>query len=151
MLGSLAQAQVGGAEPKADERVKALLDELGLKYEIDEDKDFKLVFEVGDKGRSQVVWIRSKTETYRNLEIREIMSPGFVAEKEEIPHYVAIKMLEDNRSKKMGAWQKDGKYGVFVAHIAAQLDSDALNSALIFTVEAADEMEEQLTGEEDDF
>ncbi len=147
----VAQAQVGGGKKGADPRIKALLDELELKYEVDEDNDFKLVFEVGDNGRSQIVWIRSKTETFRSLEIREIMSPGFVAEGGEIPHYVAIKLLEDNRSKKMGGWQKDGKYAIFVSHIGATLDAEALHNALIFTVEAADEMEEILTAEKDQF
>lgn len=147
----VALAQVGQGVATADERVKKLLDELQLKYEIDSDKDFKLVFEVGEAGRSQVVWIRSRTETYRNLEIREIMSPGYAAVDGELPHDVALKLLADNRAKKMGAWQKDGKYGVFVAHVAAQLDAEGLKSALLFTVEAADEMEQQLTGDRDEF
>lgn len=143
-------AQIAGKKGP-DKRVQILLDELKLKYEIDEDNDFKMVFEVGDAGRSQIVWIRSNTENFRTLEIREIMSPGFVAEADEIPHYVAIKLLEDNRSKKMGGWQKDGKYAVFVSHIGADIDADTLHNALIFTVEAADEMEKSLTDTKDQF
>ncbi|MCA9029492.1 MAG: hypothetical protein KDA69_02385 [Planctomycetaceae bacterium] len=149
-VAATAQAQIGGKKGP-DKRVKALLDELELKYEVDDDNDFKLVFEVGESGRSQIVWIRSNTEDFRTLEIREIMSPGYVAEGDDIPHYVAIKLLEDNRAKKMGGWQKDGKYAVFVSHIGADLDAETLHNVLIFTVEAADEMEKQLTGEKDQF
>ena len=44
-----------------DARVKAALDKLGWKYQVDQDGDYKLLMKVG--GRSQVVYILSKTET----------------------------------------------------------------------------------------
>lgn len=138
-------------KPQPDQRVQVLLDDLGMKYEIDEDGDFKLVFEVGDEGRTQIAWIRSRTEKYRDLEIREIISPGYEAKGGDFPGTVALQLLDDNRSKKFGGWQKDGNAAIFVTHLAAQVKADTLNSALIFTVEAADEMEKQLSGDKDAF
>ena len=50
-----------------DSRVEKALKKLGLKYEVDEDGDFKLVFAVEDN--------RSTTETLGKMEIREVWSP----------------------------------------------------------------------------
>ncbi len=57
-----------------DPRVEKALKKLGLKYEVDKDGDFKLVFSVED-DRTQVVFINSTTETLGKMEIREIWSP----------------------------------------------------------------------------
>ncbi|MCA9079470.1 MAG: hypothetical protein KDA58_02880 [Planctomycetaceae bacterium] len=148
-------AQIGDSpetkKPEPDQRVRVLLDDLGLKYEIDDDGDFKMVFEVGDSGRSQLVWIRSATETYRELEIREIISPGYKAESGDFPGVIALRLLEDNRQKKLGGWQKDGNMGIFVTHVGATVKADTLHSAIIFAVEAADEMEQKISGDKDEF
>jgi hypothetical protein len=58
----------------ADPRVEKALKKLGLKYKVNEDGDFKLVFAIED-NRTQVVIISSTTETLGKMEIREVWSP----------------------------------------------------------------------------
>lgn len=57
----------------ADASVGKKLDALGLKYEVDADGDYKLLFEV-ENGRSQIVWVRSPVEALGNMRIREVLS-----------------------------------------------------------------------------
>jgi len=57
-----------------DPRVERALKKLGMKYKVDEDGDFKLVFAV-EGNRMQVVIISSTTETLGKMEIREVWSP----------------------------------------------------------------------------
>ena len=64
-------------KPAVDSGIKAQLAELDYQYEVDEDNDFKLVFEVGEEGRSQIVYILSAVETYGAHKVREIWSPAY--------------------------------------------------------------------------
>lgn len=158
ILGCLALALWCGVQsasaqdaPKHDERIQKLLDKEGIKYEIDSDGDFKLVYEVGEAGRTQLAFIRSHTETYRNLEIREIWSPAYKSDAETLPSDIANMLLEDNAKKKLGAWQKQGQHAVFVTQIPADADFETVLSALKAALETADAIEEQLTGATDAF
>ena len=60
----------------ADLRVQSALDDAGLKYTIDDDGDFRLLFGQED-DRSQLVWINSNTEEYGNMELREVWGIGY--------------------------------------------------------------------------
>jgi hypothetical protein len=66
------KARLQAGEP--DQRVEKALKKLGLKYTVDKDGDFKLIFTT-EGDRTQVVFINSGTETLRKMEIREIWSP----------------------------------------------------------------------------
>lgn len=140
------------AEPakSADPRIVAQLDQLDYEYELDEDKDFRLVFAVEDDGRSQVAYIRSPVESYGEHKVREIWSPAYVSPTDAFPALIANRLLEDANDKKLGGWVKQGKYAVFVIKIAADADSKALDDALSAAVSAADEMEAELTPGQDE-
>ena len=62
---------------------------------------------------------------------------------------IANRLLSDNYDKKLGAWAmqkvKDGCYAVFVTKVPADNDADSFFGALKLTLEAADEMEKELT------
>lgn len=146
----VAQAQLGEGTPKIDKRVGDLLDGLEINHTIDEDGDYQVIFEM-EEGRTQAAIIRSITYEYRNFEVREIWSAGYKAEKELIPAEVANRLLEDSFLKKLGAWTKSGQHALFVVKIAAKSDAESLLSALQLTLESADEMERELTGETDEF
>lgn len=66
---SLPSGEIASGDP----RVKKALDKLGLKYNIDDDGDYKLTFGLGDE-RSQIVWIKSKTDEILGWEVRHIIS-----------------------------------------------------------------------------
>ncbi len=148
VLCTAARAQIG-ATGTADARVAAALDELGLAYEVDDDGDFKVVFEFEEDGRSQLAYINSATERFELFEIREIWSPGyksaalFTAE-------VANRLLEDSFEKKLGAWQamtsKNLHVAVFAAKVAADSDAASLQACLRLVLITADEMEKELLG-----
>ena len=153
VLAPVAFGQLGSA-PSGDQRVKKALDELELKYTIDSDGDFKLTFEFED-GRSQLCFINSNTETFKNLEIREVWAPGYKSDG-PFSATVANKLLEDSFKKKLGAWQTmtsdDGTYlAVFAAKIDAACDAPSLHACIKAVISAADDMEESLTGDKDEF
>jgi len=147
-----AWAQLGDDTPDVDERVREILKARDINYTVDKDGDFKVTFDMGN-GRTQLAFVISKTHTYRNLEVREIWACGYRSSEEsgDFPASVANQLLEDTFSKKLGAWAKMGSVAVFVVKISASADEETLMSALNLAVNAADEMEEKLSGDTDEF
>lgn len=138
-----AQSQPSAA---GDARVKAALDKLGWKYQVDQDGDYKLVMQV--KERSQIVFILSGTNKLGEMEIREMISPGYVSEK-PLSGEIANQLLVDNTQKKLGAWEvtKGSKnyVAMFNAKVSANSTSEELAAAVMATVRSADAMELSLT------
>ena len=134
----------------ADAGIKAQLDQLDYEYEVDDDNDYKLVFKIGDEGRSQIVYIRSPVETYGEHRVREIWSPAYKSPTDDFQALIANRLLEDADTKKLGGWVKQDQYAIFVVKIAADADKEALDDALDAAMSAADEMEAELTPGVDD-
>lgn len=134
----------------ADPVVARQLDSLKLKYEVDKDGDYKLVFDLGE-GRSQIVWVRSKTYTYRSDQIREIWSPGYRTSSDAIPEKVANRMLENSNEVKLGGWVKQGKIGMFVVKVPTSASAEELGDALKAAAHTADEIEQEFSGKKDEF
>ncbi len=153
---SRAAAQLGQAEASpADPFVGKALDNLELVYEIDEDGDYKMLFEL-DGDRSQLVYVFSAVETFGALRIREVWAP--VAKPKNLTASVAKKLLAENQSVKFGAFRvldsanDEGEPAIliaFAAHISADTTGDALMSALEMVYSQADEMEAELTAADD--
>ncbi|KAM3100099.1 hypothetical protein ACKFKF_12930 [Phormidesmis sp. 146-12] len=133
-----------------DARVKAALEKLGWKYEIDRDGDYKLVMDL--EGRSQVVFLMSDTNELGEMEIREVSSPGYVTN-QPLSAEVANQLLADSARKKLGAWQVvkgDKSYvAVFSTKVNANSKPDELAAAVAVTVKSADAMEKSLTNKDD--
>jgi hypothetical protein len=144
-------ADAPAPSPAPDARVKKLLDARDIKYTITNLGNFKVVFEL-EGGRRKSALISSATWKYRNMEIREILSPAY---KSDAPFTaeIADRLLADSNDKKLGAWalrkQADGYYAVFITKIPADSDVDSFFSALKLTLEAADQMEKELTGKDE--
>ncbi len=160
----LAPAQIGnsGARPQtparqADPRVKAALDRLGIKYEVDRDGDYKLIRNVPDSSRTQLVFIDSKTYSLDGIgEIREIWAPA-MRSTTPFPASVANRLLRNSFQMKLGAWEIYGGsrasayMAVFSAKVGAELDGDTLRTTIDLVMQNADQMEKELTGGKDDF
>jgi hypothetical protein len=161
----LASAQIGSAPRKTppDPRVKAALEEIGYKYELTQNNDYKLTIEndqieevVNGKTtyRSQLAYINSKTEKYSSLEIREVWSPAFYSAG-PLSAAIANRLLRENNSVKFGAWrveaqESSGKYlTMFAVQIAADSDAESLRLAIKSVILVADRMEKELTGKDD--
>lgn len=141
------------AAAKADPSVARVLDGLGYTYEIDEEGDYKLVFAMGEDegGRSQLVYVRSPTESYGTHRIREIWSPAYLSAAADFDAVVANRLLAATQESKMGAWAKQNRYAVFVVKVPAEATAEQLDDAIDAAVKSADEMEAHLTPGKDDF
>jgi hypothetical protein len=137
-----------------DPRIATALKALGYTYDVTEDKDYKLVFEVSDDKRSQLVVINSNTEFYDKLEIREVWSPALLVD-DPLDAELAMRLLRANDKYKLGAWRvwpadkRDGKPQVYVV-FAAQIDANAPDSVLSATLDmvshTADDLEKEVAG-----
>lgn len=169
LCAQVAAAQIGTAakKPPADPRVKAALDEVGYKFELDSNNDYKLLpiqteqAGTGADGkpifRSQLVYVNSNVEKYGTLEIREVLSPAFLANG-PLSAAVANRLLRENNSVKLGSWRlvvintgaDAGKYlAMYAAQIAADSDAESLRLTIKSVILIADRMEKELTGTDD--
>jgi hypothetical protein len=148
-LALVAGAAAAKDAPKADPKVKAQLDAAGVKFEVDEEGDYKMVFEMDDK-RTQVVFLRAPVETFGERRIREIWSPAYQGS-DGIPADIANRLLDATMANKIGAWAKEGDFAVFVVKIDADATGEALRNSIEAAADTADAMEQELTPGKDDF
>lgn len=148
-VNSISDGLIGGE--KYDKRIKRALDELKLKYTITDDNDFRLYYDLGE-GRSQLVFINSNTEEYKELEIREIWSVGLESKDgANFSSEIANRLLRENAKYKMGGWTSSGKNAIFAIKISANADPDSLASAIGFAYFQADKIEKEYTDGKDEF
>ncbi len=139
-------------EKTGDQRVRRLLDELGLKYDIDGSGDFAVPFTVGE-DRSQTIYIDSDTRYVDRLEVRHVWSIGLRSEA-PLPADVANALLVYNANVNLGAWQlireedDEACIAIFLIPIAADTSAKALLSVMHAVGTAADVIEEKLTDED---
>lgn len=146
----VAVALAGAAAAEAaDARVEKALTEHGLKYELDSDGDYRVVFAWEEDGRSQLVIIMSGTEMVDDVEIREVRSAGFSSD-EALPCSTARMLLSENASFKIGAWETVNIAGqtlaIFTARIRADASPEQLATVARVVGSNADELEKQLLG-----
>lgn len=162
-------AQVGAAakKPPPDPRVKVALDQIGYKFELTDDNDYKLVpIQTEQSGttadgkpimRSQLVYVNSNVEKYGTLEIREVLAPAFLSNG-PLSAAIANRLLRENNSVKLGSWRlvainsgaNAGKYlAMYAAQIASDSDAESLRLTIKSVILIADRMEKELTGLDD--
>jgi hypothetical protein len=147
-LACLAAFPVCAATPP-DAAIKAQLDSLGVKYDLDGDGDYKVTFDLGE-NRSQVVWIRSATDHYGSLKVREVWSPGYKLSGAELPVKVANRLLEHAHGLILGGWTRQKQYAMLVVKIPVSSTPQQLRDAAEFAAGAADEIEQEFTPGKDD-
>ena len=145
-----APALAASDDVKVDKKLRKVLDRAKISYEVDADGDFKVTYSVGE-GRTQLAFVRSKTFGYGDLQIREILSIGYRADKDAFPAEVANRMLEHNNDSKLGGWAKQGNIAIYTTKIPANASPKELVSAIEVTVSLADELERELSGKADEF
>ncbi|MFZ5657500.1 MAG: hypothetical protein ACOY37_10670 [Pseudomonadota bacterium] len=147
----LALVLLAPAARAADARLEAQLTSLDYTYKVDEDGDYRLVFETGDDGsRSQLVYVRSPVETLGEHRVREIWAPGYHSPGDSFPANVANRLLEASHDVKLGGWTKQGRYAVFVVKVSADATAAQLRDAIEAAAESADEIEAELTPGKDE-
>lgn len=142
----------GARKVAPDPQIRGQLEELKYEYEVDDDGDFKLVFEVGGstEKRSQLAYVRSPVESYGVLRVREIWSPGYKSKDKDFPAAVANRLLTASQDNKLGAWAKQDAYAVFVIRLPADASAKELADAIDLAITSADQMEAQLAPGKDD-
>lgn len=145
----LAVTATGAHAAEPDKAVGRALDTLKYTYEVDEDGDYKMVFDMDD-GRSQLAFVRSTVEEFGKHKIREIWSPAYNSPDKQFPAAVANRLLEDSQDAKMGAWVKQDQLAMFVVKVDANATPEALSDAIDAAIRTADAMELELT-EQDEY
>lgn len=144
---ALAAAAPAAAE---DASVAKRLDREGLKYEVDNDGDYKLTFNYSKEGRTQLVFVSGKTETVSGLTVREVFSPAGRVEKDGIGGKMALELLEASGGMKLGSWEIRGDVLYFVIKVLDSATSSELSSMLDVAAETADDKEIEISGDRDD-
>lgn len=146
LLGGTLAASAMAAAP--DPAVGRLLDSLEYNYEIDDDGDYKMVFDMEDE-RSQLVFVRSQVEEYGSHRVREIWSPAYRSPGPQLPVQVANRLLEDSNNAKLGGWVKQQDMAMFVVKLDAGASAEVLSDAIEAAIRSADAMELELTSKDE--
>lgn len=132
-----------------DPRVKKSLERLGLTYQLSKSGNFNVTFQIENSQRTHMVTIKSKTENYRGIEIREIFALVAILN-DYPPDELIFRMMEENSTLKLGAWAMEadssGVYIYFTAKVPVDIKDNDLKLYSYFVAEVADEMEEELLG-----
>lgn len=147
-LGAAAQDGSDSVVPAADPAIAAQLEALDYEYDVDSDGDYKMTFSL-DGGRSQLVYVISQVESFGEHRVREIWSPAYRAPGDSFPAIIANRLLEDSQASKMGGWVKQGDMALFVVKIPADASQGELDDAIDYAIRVADEMELELTTQDE--
>ncbi len=130
-----------------DPRVVAALQSSAIAYDID-GGDFRIRLAL-DGGRSQLVWVGSRTDRLAELELRDVWSIA-VRGQGVPPPDLALRLLEENVGSILGAWQvarRNEQYLViFSAQVPAAASAAQLAAAVATVAANADRLEQELTG-----
>ena len=151
-LSVLAGLAAATAVPAAaeDASVAKRLDSAGLKYEVDDDGDYKLTFNYSKEGRTQLVFVSGSTQEVSGLTIREVFAPAGRVEKDGIGGEAALELLANSGQLKMGSWEIRGDVLYFVIKVLDSATATELSSLLDIAAETADDKEIELSGDRDD-
>jgi hypothetical protein len=133
-----------------DASVKSRLDAQGIKYEVDDDGDFKVTYNYSKEGRTQLVFVGGKTESVGGFTIREVFSPAARIEKDRINGAKALELLAESRKNKFGSWEIGGDVLYFVIKLPDTVNAKQLEAAMDIAAETADDMEIEFSGDRDD-
>ena len=133
-----------------DPRVAHALRASGCNYQLSPSGDYVLSFEL-PRERSHTVIITSRTAQVGIRELRSVFACGY-ASQGPIPAEVMSEMLTKNAGYLIGAWEiKDDdetSLAILSACVAADCPAVELVGVALCVAEAADDLEEGLTGDD---
>lgn len=132
---------------EADQRIKKALDELDVKYVIDDDGDYAItIYEA--EGRSQLVYVVSETDSIEGFEIRDIFSYA-VRDKAPTLEMTSGLMRTSNKSL-IGAFEMtSGGNILYIAKIPANLPPKQLHGIIRAVAAYADDAEKEILGSDE--
>lgn len=133
---------------EADQRIKKALDELDVKYVIDDDGDYAITITYEAEGRSQLVYVVSETDSIEGFEIRDIFSYA-VRDKAPTLEMTSDLMRTSNKSL-IGAFEMtSGGNILYIAKIPANLPPKQLHKIIRTVAAYADDAEKEILGSDD--
>lgn len=133
---------------EADQRIKKALDELDVKYVIDEDGDYAITITYEAEGRSQLVYVVSETDSIEGFEIRDIFSYA-VRDKAPTLEMTSDLMRTSNKSL-IGAFEMtSGGNILYIAKIPANLPPKQLHKIIRTVAAYADDAEKEILGSDE--
>ncbi len=144
----LAQRPTPGpaATPIAD-----LLDQSGIKYEINERGNFVVLRGFQDE-RTQLVFIYGKAWDYQGVQVRELFSPAFRLEG-ELPADLANQLLTRSQETSVGGWQVIESGGerivAYAIKVVDRMTAEELRTWIDCVASEADDLEEKVTAKDD--
>ncbi|MGL1891741.1 MAG: hypothetical protein OCD02_08940 [Spirochaetaceae bacterium] len=131
--------------------IKKILNSSTFEYYKDSEGDY-IVDYITRTARKQQVIVRSNTNTFQGVEIREIISIAKAFVDKPVPENLTNYLLIDNYSTKyIGNWaiHKKGSVStiIFVVKLPFNSDKSYIESAITETAEAADALEKALEDE----
>jgi hypothetical protein len=152
-LAAAPEAATGApAEAKGDGRVAETLSRLSLKYTLSSSGNFAVTYGL-EGGRSQTVYVMSKTDAYNEVEIREIWSNAgsFDSEPESD---TLMDLMGESAKNKLGCWAleklEDGSFLLFYSiKFPAAASDEAYRAMLEFASSVTDAREKELFGSDE--
>jgi hypothetical protein len=138
-----------GSSTTSTTDLKQKIEATGFSYKVTENGDYHLTVK-RDDGRTQLVVVNSKTQTFKDMELREIWSPiKKITSKSELGFANGLLLLERNETLKLGAWQISGENSPYLINLSitasASVASHDLKKIIEFIAEEADTREKELT------
>ena len=133
----------------ADAAVEARLNARGLKFSIDDDGDYKVVLDFTSEKRTQLVYVSGSTEDVSGISVREVFAPAANLKTDGVTAAMALDLLRESRTKKIGAWEISGDYLYYVIKIPDNVDAAQLGAAVRVAGSIADDKEIELSGNAD--
>ena len=134
----------------ANPALEALLKSAGITYEIDADGDYKVVVEWTQEKRSQLAFVSSEVEDLEGLKLYTLMSPARILPETGIDPALAKRLLSDNATYKVGAWEIAGRNLYFTSKFPTTITPEQLHALVFTTTEVADNLEMELDPGKDD-
>jgi len=142
------QAPVAEVVSGAEDTLAQRLDAQGVRYERDDDGDYRVVFAWQQENRSQLAFVAGNAHVLGDSAVREVFSPaapvpagGFSAEQADM-------LLRDSQRNILGGWEIAGDTLFYVIKLHDDADGARFEQALEIAAQLADDMELQLTGED---
>lgn len=133
---------------EADQRIKKALDELDVKYMIDDDGDYAITITYEAEGRSQLVYVVSETDSIEGFEIRDVFSYA-VRDKAPTLEMTSGLMRTSNKSL-IGAFEMtSGGNILYIAKIPANLPPKQLHGIIRAVAAYADDAEKEILGSDE--
>ncbi len=133
----------------SDAAVEARLTARGLKFTTDEDGDYKVVLNFSSENRTQLVYVSGTTEDVSGISVREVFAPAANIKTDGVTAAMALDLLRESRTKKIGAWEISGDYLYYVIKIPDNVDAAQLGAAIRVAGSIADDKEIELSGDAD--